>query len=131
MIRHPFTRQAIVGLAIASFFAACEGVGPLIYPAGVEPRNSDQAQSLQSEPDMAAILPAAGDVLVAGGVGSSHTSLNTAEFYDPTTLKFSSTGKMASTRAGFGAISFSGGALDDKVIVAGGATGKAKIAGHS
>jgi hypothetical protein len=70
-------------------------------------------------------------VLIAGGVGGSHSSLKTAEFYDPTTHKFSSTGKMASSRAGFGAVAFSGGTLNHMVIVAGGASGKAGIGGHT
>ena len=131
MMIQSFARNAIIGLAVASFFAACAEPRPLAYPSEVEPRISDQAQSLEAAPNLIAHLPITGNVLIAGGVGGGHASLKTAEFYDPTTLKFTLTGPMASPRAGFGAVAFAGGTLNHEVVVAGGANGKASIAIHT
>jgi hypothetical protein len=131
MVILTLARRAIIGLAVASFFAACAEPQPLMYPAGVAFGNSQQAQNAEAEPGLIAHLPVAGDVLIAGGVGGGHASLKTAEFYDPSTLKFTLTGPMASPRAGFGAVAFAGGTLNHEVVVAGGAKGRASIAIHT
>ena len=131
MLIRSFRLKAVLGMAVASLAVACAEPRPQIYPATIEPRSSELAQSLEATPDLITKLPVAGDVLIAGGAGGLHTSLKTAEFYDPTTKKFTVTGSMAATRAGFGSVAFNAGALDHKVVVAGGASGKAIIAFHS
>ena len=125
--------RTLIGLGMALLLPACVNERPLLYPAGVASRTAEALQSGDAidNPDVAVALPTAGDVLIAGGAGGTRKSLNTAEFYDPTTGKFSSTGKMASTRAGFGAVAFASGALNHQVVVAGGASGRAKILGHT
>ena len=106
---------------------------PLVYSGGAEPRISDTGQSAQAadNPDLVITLPAVGDVLIAGGVGGLRKSLITAEFYDPSTNTFTSTGKMASSRVGFGAAAFASGTLNHEVVVVGGASGKAITIGHT
>ena len=118
---------------MALLLPACVNERPLVYPGGVEPRTAEAIQSADTidNPDIVVKLPTAGDVLIAGGAGGMRKSLSTAEFYDPTTLKFTLTGKMASTRVGFGAVAFAGGTLNHQVVVAGGASGRAKILGHT
>jgi hypothetical protein len=118
---------------MALLLPACVNERPLVYPGGVEPRTAEAIQSADTidNPDVVVTLPTAGDVLIAGGVGGMRKSLNSAEFYDPATGKFSLTGKMASTRAGFGAVAFASGTLNHQVVVAGGASGRAIILGHT
>jgi galactose oxidase-like protein len=125
--------RTLIGLAMALLLPACVNERPLLYSGGVGPRTAEALQSTDAidNPDVAVALPTAGDVLIAGGAGGMRKSLNTAEFYDPTTGKFTSTGKMASTRVGFGAVAFAGGTLNHQVVVAGGASGRAKILGHT
>ena len=123
--------HSIMGLFVTSFLVACAEPRPLIYSAGVQPQNSDQAQSIQIDPQVITRLPTAGDVLIAGGVGGRLKTLRTAEFYDPTTLKFRLTGKMASSRVSFGAMALTGGMLNHMVMVAGGASGPDPIRLHT
>jgi len=121
---------AIIGLLVTSFLAACAQPRTLTF-SGVEPKNSDHAQSIQIDPEVTTRLPTAGDVLIAGGIGGRLKTLQAAEFYDPTTLKFSLTGRMASSRVSFGAAAFTGGALNHIAMVAGGASGSDPIRLHT
>src|ERR1700693_3632012 len=45
-------------------------------------------------------LPATGDVLISGGIGSDHNASSSAEFYSVTKRTFYSTGSMTTVRAG-------------------------------
>ncbi len=68
-------------------------------------------------------LPTAGDVLIAGGASATNQSLATAEFFDPSTSRFSLTSPAAASRAGAAAAPLSG----SQVLLDGGFSGTAAI----
>jgi hypothetical protein len=71
----------------------------------------------------AAKLPTSGDVVFAGGWTKGNASTLSAEFFDPTTRKFTSTGAMSASVGGhFAALLDSG-----DILVGGGFGGKAKF----
>jgi len=74
-----------------------------------------------------AAIPAAGDVLIAGGADASNRSLASAEFFDPSSGQFVTTGSAASSRAGATAVPLSA----TKVLLAGGFSGGAAIKNFS
>jgi hypothetical protein len=67
--------------------------------------------------------PKSGDVVLAGGWTTGGRSSATAEFYDPTTGKFTSTGSMATTAGALSADLLNSG----EILVAGGFGGKSKF----
>lgn len=74
-------------------------------------------------------LPVAGDVLIAGGV-SGTKSTSSAQFYDPTSKKFTKTGSMTIDRAAPCGLSLSTNSSGNQpVLVAGGAQVTAKTKG--
>lgn len=77
--------------------------------------------------NLKAAIPAAGDVLMAGGANASNQSLASAEFFHPSTGQFVVTGIMSSRRAGASAAALSAG----QVILAGGFSGGASIKNFS
>src|ERR1035437_8446275 len=74
-----------------------------------------------------AAIPAAGDVLIAGGADASNRSLATAEFFDPSAGQFVATGGAASSRADASAASLSA----TQVMLDGGFSGAAAIKNFS
>ena len=68
-------------------------------------------------------IPAAGDVLIAGGASASNRSLASAEFFDPASGQFFLTGPAAASRAGAIAAPIAA----SKVLVGGGFSGGASI----
>ena len=68
-------------------------------------------------------IPAAGDVLIAGGSSASNKTLATAEFFDPSTGQFSATGHAFASRADAVAAPIP----DSKVLLDGGFSGGATI----
>ncbi len=72
-------------------------------------------------------IPAAGDVLMAGGADGSNRSLAAAEFYDPTAGRFVVTGSAGSSRAGASAAALSA----TQVMLGGGFSGGAAIKNFS
>ena len=77
--------------------------------------------------NLKAAIPAAGDVLIAGGADASNRSLASAEFFDPAAGQFVATGTAASSRAGASAAALSA----TQVIIAGGFSGSAAIKNFS
>ena len=77
--------------------------------------------------NVGAAIPAAGDVLIAGGADASSRSLASAEFFDPSSGQFVATGSAASSRAGASAAAVS----TTQVLLAGGFSGVATIKNSS
>ncbi len=77
--------------------------------------------------NLKAAIPAAGDVLIAGGADGSNRSLATAEFFDPSAGRFVATGIAASSRAGASAAALSA----TQVMLDGGFSGSAAIKNFS
>ncbi len=77
--------------------------------------------------NLKAAIPAAGDVLIAGGADASNRSLASAEFFDPAAGQFVATGIAASSRAGASAAALSA----TQVMLAGGFSGSAAIKNFS
>jgi hypothetical protein len=74
-----------------------------------------------------AAIPDAGDVLIAGGADTSHRSLASAEFFDPSSGQFSTTGSAASSRASASAAALS----SSEVLLDGGFSGAGAIRNFS
>jgi len=74
-----------------------------------------------------AAIPAAGDVLIAGGADASNRSLATAEFFDPSSAQFVATGIAALSRASASAAALSA----TQALFAGGFSGGATIKNFS
>ena len=74
-----------------------------------------------------AAIPAAGDVLIAGGADGSNRSLASAEFYDPSAGRFVATGDAALSRAGASAAALSA----TQVMLGGGFSGGGAIKNFS
>jgi hypothetical protein len=68
-------------------------------------------------------IPASGDVVLIGGWSSGNKSTATAEFFDPATKKFKSTGSMATSAGALSADLLNSGGI----LVAGGFGGKSKF----
>ena len=74
-----------------------------------------------------AAIPAAGDVLIAGGADASNQSLASAEFFDPSSRQFIATGTAASGRAAASSAALSA----TQVLLDGGFSGRASIKNFS
>lgn len=77
--------------------------------------------------NLKAAIPAAGDVLIAGGADASNRSLASAEFFDPAAGQFVATGIAASSRASASSAALSA----TEVMLAGGFSGSAAIKNFS
>ncbi len=77
--------------------------------------------------NLEAAIPAAGDVLIAGGAGASNRSLASAEFFDPSSGRFVVTGTASLSRAGASAAPLSA----TQVLLDGGFSGGASIRNFS
>jgi galactose oxidase-like protein len=77
--------------------------------------------------NLEAAIPAAGDVLIAGGADASNRSLASAEFFDPSSGQFVVTGTGSLSRAGGSAASLSA----TQVLLDGGFSGGASIRNFS
>ncbi len=87
--------------------------------AGGAASRGDQAAIHHLKP----AIPAAGDVLIAGGADASNRSLAGAEFFDPSAGRFFATGSAGSSRAGASAAALSA----TQVLLGGGFSGRAAI----
>ncbi len=77
--------------------------------------------------NLKAAVPAAGDVLIAGGADASNRSLASAEFFDPSSGQFFLTGSAISSRAEASATALS----PSQVLLDGGFSGRASIKNFS
>jgi Galactose oxidase, central domain/Kelch motif len=84
---------------------------------------SESSAEAHGGPAAKSKLPVSGDVVLIGGWSSGNKSTATAEFFDPTTLKFTNTGSMA-VAEGAGAAALLPG---PQILVAGGFGGKSKF----
>ncbi len=88
------------------------------------PDDSPEEDAVMSKP---VTLPGPGDVVLIGGWSKGNKSTASAEFFNPTTKKFSSLGSMPlSEGLGAGALLTSG-VPHDEILVAGGFGGKSKF----
>jgi hypothetical protein len=77
--------------------------------------------------NLKAAIPAAGDVLIAGGADGSNRSLASAEFFDPSLGRFATTGTALSSGADASAAALSA----TQVLLDGGFSGRASIKNFS
>ena len=127
-LRRAWARTAIAGLAllgVVTLVGCINGQSIAIsgHDSSATPDQpaADGAESTTSSGVPA--IPAAGDVLIAGGAGASNRSLASAEFFDPTSGQFFLTGHAAASRAGAIAAPIAA----SKVLLGGGFSGGATI----
>jgi large repetitive protein len=131
--RNAFATLAVIGLIGLLAASGCINGETIESPSHDEPVADSAAGSAASRGNQAihvnlkAAIPAAGDVLIAGGADASNQSLASAEFFDPSAGQFVVTGMMSSRRAGASAAALSAG----QVILAGGFSGGASIKNFS
>jgi len=134
-----WARSALAGLALVGLIGLLAASG-CINGESIESPSHDgfvaddsAAGSAYSRGHQAAIhnlkaaIPAAGDVLIAGGADASNRSLAAAEFYDPSAGRFVVTGSAGSSRAGASAAALSA----TQVMLDGGFSGSAAIKNFS
>jgi hypothetical protein len=133
--RSALAALSVVGLISLLAASGCINGESIEAPArdGTVADNS-AAGSTSSRDHQAAIhhllkgaIPAAGDVLIAGGADGSNRSLAAAEFYDPSAGRFVVTGSAARSRAGASAAALSA----TQVMLDGGFSGGAAIKNFS
>jgi hypothetical protein len=120
------TAFATAGAAVLICLLATSGC---INPDGLESSSSDDSvtTNVRRLAAQKPAIPAAGDVLVAGGADASNQSTASAEFFDPSSGKFVATGTMQSNRAAIAAAPLS----PTQVLFAGGFSGIATIKNFS
>jgi len=128
--RPAYALAAVAGLAMLALVAAtgCINGESITTTAHQGPGAADDpvggASAMRGNSANAVIaIPAAGDVLIAGGSSASNKTLATAEFFDPSTGQFSATGHAFASRAGAMAAPIP----DSKVLLDGGFSGGATI----
>jgi Galactose oxidase, central domain len=131
-------RVALTALSVAGLIGLL-AAGGCVNPEGGGSSAADSAASDTSTAASAsaheqarvqsvkAAVPAAGDVLIAGGADASNHSLASAEFFDPSSGQFIATGIASSSRASAAAAAFS----PTQLLLAGGFSGSAVIADYS
>jgi hypothetical protein len=85
--------------------------------------SSATAEALSTFKALKVGIPTSGDVVLIGGWSSGNKSTATAEFFDPATKKFKSTGSMATSAGALSADVLNSGGI----LVAGGFGGKSKF----
>ncbi len=127
--RNTFAALTAIGLISLLAASGCINGETIESPSHDEPVAAASAAhgKLVSIHNLQAAIPAAGDVLIAGGADASNQSLASAEFFDPSAGQFVVTGIMSSRRAGASAAALSAG----QVILAGGFSGGASIKNFS
>ena len=123
-------RTALAALSVAGLIVLLAASG-CINPDGLESSSSDDLAAASAHrfaaQNLKPAIPAAGDVLIAGGADASNRSAASAEFFDPPSGKFLATGTMASSRAGISAAPLS----PTQALFAGGFSGVATIKNFS
>jgi hypothetical protein len=126
---YSFLAVVAAGILFANIAAAgCIGgfeVGPVEDP---QPSPAAVSDAAAAPAVVSTKLPQAGDVLIAGGVGSAGLAIASAQFYNATTGAFVSTPPMGAVRAAHQAVMFS---TQNEVLLVGGFMGKAKPTGSS
>jgi Kelch motif/Galactose oxidase, central domain len=109
--------------AIVALFALC---GAIAAQGCINPSASTSSDPAYADRSIStadpAVAPAAGDVLIAGGVGRLDQSLAAAEFFDPQAGKFQVAGVLSDGRAGSAAA-----LIGNQLLIAGGFSGTAII----
>gem|GEM_PF-2494314 len=131
-----FGRMRVVTLVVAlcaiAAISACDPPLPgspadFSMAAGSSSDLTDAAPEDDAELSATAALPVSGDVVLAGGWSKGNKSTAGAEFFDPTTKKFSKLGSMALGEGlGVGAL-LTLGVPHNEILVAGGFGGKSKF----
>ena len=121
---------AVAGLALLGLVAAsgCINGESITTSAHQGPGAADDpiggASAMRGSANAGIVaVPAAGDVLIAGGSSATNRTLASAEFFDPSTSHFFATGHAFASRAGAVAAPIS----DSKVLLDGGFSGGATI----
>jgi Galactose oxidase, central domain len=133
---HSRTRSKWARIAFAALSAV--GLIGLLAASGCINGESIEAPTQSAADDSAAprpaaahrlkaAVPAAGDVLIAGGADASNRSLASAEFFDPSSGQFFLTGSAISSRADAAATTLS----PTQVLLDGGFSGRAAIKNFS
>ncbi len=96
----------------------------------VQPVAADKIDFAQVEADAKKkppAIPQSGDVLIFGGASNEKGPLATAEFYDPTTKKFTATGPLLQARLGPVGTELTTGSMAGEVLVGGGLGGNVTV----
>jgi hypothetical protein len=127
-----WARSAVTALTVAGLVALLAVSGCINGETGLSPaRDGATADDSNTGPreaqgafhNIKAVIPAAGDVLIAGGADASLRTLASAEFFDPSLGQFVTTGSAGPSRAGASAAALSA----NQVLLEGGFSGSAAI----
>jgi hypothetical protein len=130
--RHPkWARLALAALSVVGLIGllAASGCinGETIEAPTQSTADDSPAPRQASAHNLKAAVPAAGDVLIAGGADASNRSLASAEFFDPSSGQFFLTGSATSSRVDAAAAALS----PTQVLLDGGFSGRAAIKNFS
>ncbi len=129
--RPKWARIALAALSVVGLFGLLAASGCINGESIEAPTQSTADDSAAAHPaaahNLKAAVPAAGDVLIAGGADASNRSLASAEFFDPSSGQFFLTGSALSSRADAAATALSA----TQVLVDGGFSGRAAIKNFS
>ncbi|HZC45007.1 MAG TPA: kelch repeat-containing protein [Candidatus Acidoferrum sp.] len=122
---------SVVGLFGVAAISGCVNGESIEAPSHEGSAAEDSGAALRARPgaipSLKASIPAAGDVLIAGGADASNRSLASAEFFDPASGQFVATGTASSSRAVASAAQLA----PTQVLLAGGFSGRAAIRNFS
>jgi Galactose oxidase, central domain len=129
--RPKWARVALAALSVAGLIGLLAASGCINGETIEAPTQSTADDSTAPRPaaaqNLKAAVPAAGDVLIAGGADASNRSLASAEFFDPSSGQFFLTGSAISSRAEAAATALSA----SQVLLDGGFSGRASIKNFS
>ena len=129
--RPKWARIALAALSVVGLIGLLAASGCIngeTIEAPTQSTTDDSAAPRQTAAhNLQAAVPAAGDVLIAGGADASNRSLATAEFFDPSSGQFFLTGSAISSRADAAATALS----PTQVLLDGGFSGRATIKNFS
>ena len=129
--RPKWARIALAALSVVGLIGLLAASGCINGETIEAPTQSTADDSAAPRPaaahNLKAAVPAAGDVLIAGGADASNRSLASAEFFDPSSGQFFLTGSAMSSRADAAATALS----PTQVLVDGGFSGRAAIKNFS
>ena len=129
--RPKWARIALAALSVVGLIGLLAASGCINGESIEAPTQSTADDSAAPRPaaahNLKAAVPAAGDVLIAGGADASNRSLASAEFFDPSSGQFFLTGSAISSRADAAATALS----PTQVLLDGGFSGRAAIKNFS
>jgi hypothetical protein len=129
--RPKWARTALAALSVVGLIGLLAASGCINGESIEAPTQSTADDSAAPHPaaahNLKAAVPAAGDVLIAGGADASNRSLASAEFFDPSSGQFFLTGSAISSRADAAATALS----PTQVLLDGGFSGRAAIKNFS